>query len=63
MHNPPPPWSREEEEPFLQWNGLPENHRNDLFLDSELPEAYTKESRTIWTPFCPCGQYGMWMGI
>jgi len=47
--------------PTLQWNGLPENHHNDLFLDSEHPDDYyTKDNLD---PFGPKGQYGMWMGI
>ena len=47
--------------PTLQWNGLPEKHKNDLFRDSEhTDDFYTKDNKD---PFGPSGQYGMWMGI
>jgi len=47
--------------PDLVWNGLPENHKNDLFRDSEhADDLYTKGNLD---PFGPKGQYGMWMGI
>jgi len=50
-----------ETKPTLQWNGLPEKQKNDLFLDSEhADDYYTKDNKD---PFGPKGQYGMWMGI
>jgi hypothetical protein len=47
--------------PTLQWNGLPEHHKNDLWRDSEhMDDYYTKDNLD---PFGAKGQYGMWMGI
>jgi len=47
--------------PTLEWNGLPEGAKNDVFADSEHPEEYnTKDGADA---FGPKGQYGMWMGI
>jgi len=47
--------------PTLQWNGLPEMHKNDLFRDSEHTDDFHTKGNL--DPFGPKGQFGMWMGI